>query len=287
MAFYGLSILPLIDLLADPESRQSWFADDSSCCANFLALRRWWDLLVLHGPSFGYHPEALKFVLIVHPSFLGEATRLFGDVGIRVVTGSRFLGGYIGNEEGKRSFLDEKVKVWTNSLLKLSEAAISQPQAAFAAVTKSLQCEWGFIQRVISSSSDFFVPIQKSIEEEFLPSLLGGPISSVEASLFSLPVKLGGLGIRDPVKTGDFCFQTSLDGTLVLSEAIKLQGAFDLNKHKAALSNSLLLMKSRRDEAHKVVLCHALDSLPPASKRAIGRATDNKNSAWLTVMPLA
>ena len=38
----------------------------------------------------------MKTVLVVAPSFVNQATSMFSDLGIKVVSGFRFLGGFVG-----------------------------------------------------------------------------------------------------------------------------------------------------------------------------------------------
>ena len=59
-------------------------------------MRRWFDKLLIDGPAYGYFPEPSKTVLVVGSSDLERASDLFRDLGISVVTGSRFLGGFVG-----------------------------------------------------------------------------------------------------------------------------------------------------------------------------------------------
>ena len=37
------------------------------------------------------------YILTVHSSYMENAKKKFGDLGVEVVTGQRFLGGYIGD----------------------------------------------------------------------------------------------------------------------------------------------------------------------------------------------
>ena len=70
------------------------------------------------------------------------------------------------------------------------------PQAAIASMTKSLQCEWGFIQRVVPDCSDEFIVLQDTIKKCFLPALFDGSLSDAELQLFVLPTRLAGLGLH-------------------------------------------------------------------------------------------
>ena len=65
MAMYALAITPLIDRLRArcPEVYQAWYADDATGAATSKGIRKWWNELVLCGPSFGYYPNASKTYL--------------------------------------------------------------------------------------------------------------------------------------------------------------------------------------------------------------------------------
>ena len=92
-----------------------------------------------------------------------EAKSMFQHLVIKVVNGYCFLGGFIGDRESTKQFLDNKITGWVNNLLKLSKAAESQPQAAFAALSKSMQFEWSYLQRILPSCEEAFTPIWNTL----------------------------------------------------------------------------------------------------------------------------
>ena len=110
--------------------------------------------------------------MVVHPNFVEKAHQLFYRFGIRIVEGRRYLGGFIGSDEGKIRFTLKKVQEWLDCLGELSKVAEKEPQAALVGLTRSLQCEWNFVQRVVKDTSQLFAPLEKMLEENFLPSLL-------------------------------------------------------------------------------------------------------------------
>ena len=147
MMLYAVAVLPLIRSLEDScEWVQNWYADDSSCVGELSSVRRWFDKLLIGGPAYGYFPEPSKTVLVVGSSDLERASGLFHDIGISVVTGSRFLGGFVGEQSLAADFVSNKVRVWCECIQSLSDVAISEPQASFAALARSLQFEWNHIQ---------------------------------------------------------------------------------------------------------------------------------------------
>ena len=120
---------------------------------------------------------------------------------------------------------------------KLSQAAVKATmQAAFASLTKSLQCEWDFLQRVVPDCAAAFKPLSEKIKKQFFPALLGGDVTEAEEALFALLTSLAGLGICDPhQETASLAYQTSRQGTNVLVEAVKGVDVFDPAQHLETL----------------------------------------------------
>ena len=99
----------------------------------------------------------------------------------------------LGIQREQRNFVEAKVQAWVASVDKLSTAAESQPQAAYAALSKSLQFEWSYLQRVLPNCDASFAPLRDVINKRFWPSVFGGQISTTEQHLFSLPTRFGGM----------------------------------------------------------------------------------------------
>ena len=51
-------------------------------------------------------------MLVVGPSDIQQASELFADLGIKVVSGGRFLGGFIGEKTLAAEFVSSKVQLW-------------------------------------------------------------------------------------------------------------------------------------------------------------------------------
>ena len=66
---------------------QGWYADDAQAAGRLEQLRNWWDLLVKHGPAYGYYPKPSKTVLVVKRDQHVAAQRIFMGTGIRVKAG--------------------------------------------------------------------------------------------------------------------------------------------------------------------------------------------------------
>ena len=135
MCFYAVALLPLVRLLrCQGQWMQSWYADDSACVGRLNDVKEWFAKLSEVGPMHGYFPEPAKSVLVVDSLFKDMADSLFSDVGVKVVTGHRFLGGFVGEEDVGVEFVEKKVEFWMLCINCLADAAKSQPQAAFTSL---------------------------------------------------------------------------------------------------------------------------------------------------------
>ena len=67
--------------------------------------------------------------------------RLFGALGTQIVAGHHFLGviWVIMLVMYNILYVSDKVQLWVTNLLSLTKVAVKEPQAAYAALTKSFQ----------------------------------------------------------------------------------------------------------------------------------------------------
>ena len=98
---------------------------------------------------------------------------LFKKLNVEVVLASRFLGGFVGSEEGVQDFVFNKVSFWIEAGKRLADAAVSYPQSAYSAFTKSLSMEWMYLQRVVSGLEELCIPLRRTIQNHLTPSLFG------------------------------------------------------------------------------------------------------------------
>ena len=126
---------------------QVWYADDALACGKLSHISWWFDLLLEVGPRLGYYPNPRKSSIVVGPASWSVAELLFCSLSVEVVCDHRFLGGFWGGASAKDALVLAKIDQWVSDIHHLSHMAELQPQAAYAAFTKSLQREWIFIQQ--------------------------------------------------------------------------------------------------------------------------------------------
>ena len=148
MVAYGLMLLPLIIQLKKehPDVDQPWYADDAGAGGSFQAIRKQFESLKKLGPARGYFPEPSKSILVVREANLAAAQAALGDLGFRITTGNRYLGGFIGEAAPQEEWVREQTAAWAVAVTTLATVCKRYPQLAYAGLQKSLQQEWQFLQ---------------------------------------------------------------------------------------------------------------------------------------------
>ena len=101
---------------------------------------------------------------------------------------------------------------------------MTQPQAAYTAYVRgfnSKQTKLTYFQRTIPEFGKYLHPIQRLLENKFIPALFGTEsVSPHVLEVVSLPVRHGGLGIPNVVKESAQQFAGSTKITSIHKQAI-------------------------------------------------------------------
>ena len=82
------------------------------------------------------------------PGNVARAEEHFRGLGIQVMTGHWYLGGFLGDMLAEREWLGKKIQGWKESVAILAGVSLKHPRFAYAGLQNSLQQEWAFVQRV-------------------------------------------------------------------------------------------------------------------------------------------
>ena len=287
MAMYALAITPLIKRLKEqvPTASQVWFADDSSAAGRLVALRNWWQHLMILGPEFGYFPNAGKTTVVVKEEFLKQAKVLFDETGIKITTdGHKVLGAAC----GKRSFVDgyvvDKIKEWEEEIDMLSKIAEMYPHAAYTAFTRAIMGKWKYLMRTIDGIGNMFQPLEKAISAKFIPALTGrGPCSSVERAIISLPIRYGRLNLVNPVNVAHIYYKASLKITEPLKKMIISQAT---TYKKLYLHDIKADLQKHKNQYQQQLVVEIRESLSPTNQRTMDLLQLKGSSSWLSALPL-
>ena len=149
--------------------------------AGKLILRAWWEKIVVHGPSLGYYPRADKSWLIVMPHLEQTAIEIFATTDVRISSeGHKYLGGYLGSDDGKDKYIDSLVSKWCQQIHVLSEIAKYQPQAAYAAFVSGFRHRFTYHIRTVPGIKIAIQRVDDTINLKLLPALLDNCSLSVD-----------------------------------------------------------------------------------------------------------
>ena len=284
---HAAGTLPLIQSLKNPSDWiQVWYADDASACGELSSIRQWFDLLLQRGPAYGYFPNPKKSCVVVDRSFVASAKRIFSPLNVQVVTSHRFLGGFLGDVSARSSFVQDKVDCWVSDVRHLSKMAVPQPQAAYVALTKSLRCEWVYLQHVVLDCHSLVTPLENIIFSLFLPAMYGCEISSLEFELFSLPVHFGGLGILLLRLLAIPLFAASRSATRSIVDSIRYVQGFELDVYDDLIVSAHRSYQQVCNDLYNDMFSTITCKLYPPHLRALQRSRTNDLSCWLSVMPI-
>ena len=159
-----------------------------------------------------YYPKASKIFLVVKEEYAEKAVKAFVNTNISITAhGKRHLGVAVGSVDIRDEFVSGKVQEWCKEIVLLSEVALSQPHAAFAAYVNGQASKWSYISRTIPGIGHLLQPLEQVIREKFIPAVTGCPSCfEVESSLLALPARLGGLGLTIPSADAKLCFKASI-----------------------------------------------------------------------------
>ena len=147
MVFYALATIPLAkSCKVEAMLGDVWFADDAAGQGPLLALRSWWKNLNKVGPSYGCYPNGSKTWLIVKPEEYGNATNVFSGTNLQIsIQGKRHLGAALDSWSYVETFTSGCVSDWICELKKLSQIALSHPQAVYSAFVHGVRGRWLFL----------------------------------------------------------------------------------------------------------------------------------------------
>ncbi len=130
-------------------------------------------------------------------------------------------------------------------------------------------------------------PLDHTLRTQLIPALTGrSPPNDIEATLFSMPVRNGGLGIRFPSTISDIEFHSSTLITSPLCAHIASQDpSYGPNIAGLQIKAKAEVRKINRVRVDNH-LHRLLDTLPETLKGAVKLAQEKGSSTWLTALPL-
>ena len=301
MQMYALAIMPLINacrqLVREPTEppdpstafTQAWYADDAQAAGSLLRLRDFLQILVEQGPAVGYFVKVSKTVLVVKEGLEEAARRTFEGTGIEIQSrGVRDLGSAIGTKAFVSSYMVHKAQHWTSMVEYLANFARSYPQSSYSLFVHSMRHKLSYIERTTEGVGCCLQLVEDAICNDFIPALFGTTVlpTELERKMYSLPIKLGGLSIDNPVTGATHKHMESKTLCLSLSNLIKTsEPAYTIDKaEQHHLKSELKKVKKARVQAEAESVRSQLDL---SAQRSMDIAQEKGASVVFTLVPVA
>ena len=198
-------------------------------------------------------------------------------------TGERHMGAWVGSRAHKEKYVSDKVQKWIEDVEELLRIAKIEPQAAYTCFTKAVSHRWSYVQRTIPDISHLFIPLEESIREKLIPAILGRKINDVERIIFSLPVRLGGMNLKNPVETSDEEFKASRYITENLAQItyVRQENNFENYDEEDALAR-VKAAKVMKENELKEKYEQLMTQVSEKDRRNIELAKEKGAAAWLS-----
>ena len=219
---------------------------------------------------------------------MSDAHRIFTEHDVKVTSnGARVLGSPVGSLDFIEQWVTERVKTWVDEIHLLATISLSQPQSVFSALTHGLMNRWTYLSRTCPNITTFLLPLEEAIRTVLLPSITGQSApNDNQRDIFSIPCRLGGLGIPDPSYSSAEQYSNSQLVSFPLTTLVLTQSDIippelyidQLNAKKLIRSSRFQFLAEKTSEVRK--------SLSPTLLKLFDIASEKGSSTWLSVLPL-
>ena len=177
---------------------------------------------------------------------------------------------------------------WVSKVSKLARFAKTQPHAAHAAFTHGLSSEWTYLSRSVQSLEEYLQPLEDVIRRDLLPSLTGRAVSDLERRLLSLPARLGGMAVCNPVHEArpHFDQASATVAPMVHHICSAHEDSGDFMEALGLQCEELVVGRKRREAALQEKANDIYSQLDPNGQRAMSLAQEKGASIWLTTVPM-
>ena len=256
-----------------------WLADDAAGCGKLIDLVEWWKLICEEGLKIGYSVnESKSWLISKDPQLLDEAMRFFARSNINITTeGKRHLGAALGNSSFCNEYIQYKVNDWCREMEKLCEFAKSQPHAAFSAYIHGQQHKFTYFFSTLPNIGRHLTPLDDMINEKLIPTFLGSSASPAERDLFSLPIRLGGMGMSKLEERAQSEYDTSKALTAPLVAILLMQGNDLPDPDECSKIRSEINAAKKAELDRKSVIIES--KLPELTLRSVNQAKEKRVSS--------
>ena len=207
--------------------------------------------------------------------------------GLRITTeGRRHLGAVVGSPDYKIQYVDNLVDTWVAEIQKLSYIARFEPHLAYCAYVFGYQHKYTYFMRTIPDIDRILCRLDDAIDQFIYVLLNNYRFTHNERLLFSLPPRMGGLGIIIPSQLSEIYYNNSKAVTAPLVYHIVNQHSEIDEGDVANVQEVKDRIKVEKQEREKAKLEFVRRQLDPMKLRILDAASEKGASSWLNSLPL-
>ena len=214
---------PVVEMLEKVKElkQNSWFQDDGELVGTREALAEAWDILAREGPPRGLHLLKEKSLVFCPHHDPADQDPLGRGVTRVQKKGIKLLGAPVGEKDYKAEILEERVVSVKHLLDNLHH--LNDPHIEYNLLRSCFSLnKFSYSLRTVDTSGhqdimeDFDTAVRGALE-----AILGCPLPPPQWSQASLPIHMGGLGLRRATDHGPGAYLVSLQVTADLVEEIR------------------------------------------------------------------
>ena len=168
---------------------------------------------------------------------------------------------------------------------RLSEIAKIEPHAAYTAFTHGLKHRYTYAMRTIPNINDHLKRLDSAIDDFTRIVLRGYQFNENERAVFSLPVKLGGLGIIIPSKISNDQYENTRLITKELTKEVKNQQQIsEIDQLKTRRLKQQI--KNQKQIRNKKLFEYFRSTQSKEEQERLDASIEVGASSWLSALPI-
>lgn len=220
---FSLTLQPVLEKVQEVEGlvQNSWYLDDGMLVGRKEALVKAWDLLVAEGAPRGFHLSKEKSLVSCQGHNREDRDPLGRGVTRVEGGGFKLLGAPVGNWDYEEQILEERLVSVQHILDSLH--LLDDPHMEYTLLRSCFSFpKFAFTLHTLDTSSHK----QKLVEFDLavkgaLEAILGSTLRPSQWSQASLPVSLGGMGLRQAADHGAAAYLASLGASELLVQEMR------------------------------------------------------------------
>ena len=165
---------------------------------------------------------------------------------LNFVSGSCYLGAYIGPQKELKAWVKPQVEAWSHGVRVLVKISQRHPHSSYDGLGMFLQLKCQN-PRTFPRVGTLMGPIEEALREKSPPALFGGEeITTDFWKILGHSVKHGGLGIPDPHLSAEIAYNTSKAASGELVDSLLGGSALNYVGHRACVRKASLAARCEK-----------------------------------------